>query len=78
VDELVLRQEALIVCVDEVVENLALRALSNTNELSELLMLEPRETFGDVPRRRSSRIIELVAELEPFGNLRPREKIIRK
>lgn len=48
--ELVFGEQAQLMRVNEVIEHFGFGPLRNSDELCELLVLEPRETFGDVSR----------------------------
>ena len=65
------RQVAVVDSIDEVIEDLAHRSFRDPYELSELLVLVPGEALGDVPRRRTSCISQLVAKLEVTRGVRP-------
>jgi hypothetical protein len=66
--------QPLIARVDQVIEHFDQRALGNPRETRELLVAEPAETFGNVARRRSGRVRELIAESILAPHIRPFEE----
>ena len=68
-------QEAAILRVDQVIQDLALRASCNSGELSEFLVLESKISFCNVSWTRSRGVAKLIAILEIadyFGALQER------
>ena len=68
--ELGRRKITIIDGVDEMIEDLGQGPLGYAHELSELLMLEARESFGDIARSGARSIPELIAKLEVGADFR--------
>ena len=63
-EKIVVSDQALIVSVAEMIQDLAERASCDSEELRELFVLEAAHvSFGDVPWCRSHRIAQLIDEL---------------
>jgi hypothetical protein len=77
-NEFVPLKNALVARIDEVVKNLSLGTPCDANELGSLLVFESGVAFGDVARRRSSGVVQLIAEFESAREFRSRQKLIRE
>jgi hypothetical protein len=74
--EFILRDQSLIVRIDEVIQHFGFRALGDPDQLREFLVLESRESFGDVARSGSRSILKLFRELKSLLERGAREQPI--
>ena len=74
--EFALRDEALILGVDQVIKDFEFRSLRYSCKAREFLVPEPSEPLSDVSRRRSRCVFELITELELEPHCRPLEQLV--